>query len=129
MDPHPLRTAVYALRGELAPTVTGLDDRTDQDLSHLKHVPLAHCGGYPLVAAGAACECVAATTWQGDYLLLCAFAAVGGVRLEYRARSEETLRPVESNHADWLRSLTVDKLREAEDGDVGDDDLWGTKSH
>ena len=50
MDPHPLRTAVYALRGELAPTVTGLDDRTDQDLSHLKHVPLAHCGGYPLVA-------------------------------------------------------------------------------
>ena len=91
--------------GELAPTVAGLDDRTDSDLSHLKHVPLAHCGGYPLVAAGAACECFAATTWQGDYLLLCAFAAVGGVRLEYRARSEETLRPVESNHADWYGRL------------------------
>ena len=125
VDPHPLRTAVQALGGELAPTVAGLDDRTDSDLSHLKHVPLAHCGGYPLVAAGAACECFAATTWQGDYLLLCAFAAVGGVRLEYRARSEETLRPVESNHADWLRSLTVDKLREAEDGEVGDDELFG----
>ena len=122
---HPLRTAVRALGGELAPAVARLDDTFDSDLSHPRHVPLAHCGGYPLVAAGAACECFAACTWQGDYLLLCAFAAVGGVRLEYRARDEETLRPIASNHADWLRSLTGNRLREVEDGDVGDDELFG----
>jgi len=122
---HPLRTAVRALWGELAPAVARLDDAFDSDLSHPRHVPLAHCGGYPLVAAGAACECFAACTWQGDYLLLCAFAAVGGVRLEYRARDAETLRPIASNHADWLRSLTGDRLREVEDGDVGDDELFG----
>jgi hypothetical protein len=122
---HPLRTAVRALGGELAPAVARLDDTFDSDLSHPRHVPLAHCGGYPLVAAGAACECFAACTWQGDYLLLCAFAAVGGVRLEYRARDEETLRPIVSNHADWLLSLTGNRLREVEDGDVGDDELFG----
>ena len=122
---HPLQTAVRALWGELAPAVARLDDAFDSDLSRSRHVPLAHCGGYPLVAAGAACECFAACTWQGDYLLLCAFAAVGGVRLEYRARDEETLRPIASNHADWLRWLTGDVLREVEDGDVGDDELFG----
>ena len=49
----PLRTAVRALGGELAPAVARLDDKFDSDLSHPRHVPLAHCGGYPLVAAGA----------------------------------------------------------------------------
>jgi hypothetical protein len=127
MDPHPLRTAVYALRGELAPTVTGLDDRTDQDLSHLKHVPLAHCGGYPLVAAGAACECFVATTCQGLSAPMRVHGGGDEARVSRAKRGDPSTRRVQPRGL--VRSLTVDKLREAEDGDVGDDDLWGTKSH
>ena len=83
----------------------------------------APCGGYPLAAAGAACECFAAATLDGEPVLCVAFASRGSARLEYRARAKATTAAIASDPEGWLRALTNGALRVAawdreEDGEL-----------
>ena len=83
----------------------------------------APCGGYPLAAAGAACEFFAAATLDGEPVLCVAFASRGSARLEYRARAKATTAAIASDPEGWLRALTNGALRVAawdreEDGEL-----------
>ena len=67
--------------------------------------PFARCGAYALGSAGASCERFAATTWDGEHILVVVFASGEGVRLEHRARSAATLAPVAANPRRWLAEI------------------------
>ena len=73
------------------------DQKKSQDALGVSRRPFARCGAYALGSAGASCERFAATTWDGEHILVVVFASGEGVRLEHRARSAATLAPVAAN--------------------------------
>ena len=81
------------------------DQKKSQDALGVSRRPFARCGAYALGSAGASCERFAATTWDGEHILVVVFASGEGVRLEHRARSAATLAPVAANPRRWLAEI------------------------
>ena len=79
--------------------------KKSQDALGVSRRPFARCGAYALGSAGASCERFAATTWDGEHILVVVFASGEGVRLEHRARSAATLAPVAANPRRWLAEI------------------------
>ena len=88
--------------------------------------PFARCGAYALGSAGASCERFAATTWDGEHILVAVFASGEGVRLEHRARAAATLAPVKENPTRWLAEIAggVLAVADAAADEVGDASLF-----
>ena len=83
----------------------GREKKSQDALGVSKRRPFARCGAYALGSAGASCERFAATTWDGEHILVVVFASGEGVRLEHRARSAATLAPVAANPRRWLAEI------------------------
>jgi hypothetical protein len=72
----------------------------------LSRGPFARCGAFALGSASASCERFAATTWDGEHILVAVFASGEGVRLEHRARSAATLAPIAADVEKWLAEIS-----------------------
>jgi len=72
----------------------------------LSRGPFARCGAFALGSASASCARFAATTWDGEHILVAVFASGEGVRLEHRARSAATLAPIAADVEKWLAEIS-----------------------
>ena len=134
-------TQGHAARAALAAAAAALGGTDDASVSEIRGADsrdaggrarnasrrtFARCGAYALRSAGASCERFAATTWDGEHILVAVFASGEGVRLEHRARAAATLAPAKENPTRWLAEIAggVLAVAETEADEYGDASLF-----